>query len=565
MRKIKFAFITLFLILCSSVFAEDWFVCLASFKQKNNAEALVKNLANNNVGSFIAEQTVKGQLYYRVLYKTDYPDAVTARRHRDELKNNETLKKYKLSGFWICQAVTSTPSAKSVPVEEPKTVILQKTEKSSIPISEEKPYSLKINSYKEEQAAVSDKKRLEDKNIDSYIVKSYDDKTYFNFDLHAGAFETPEQAEPLIKKIEDAGLPEPKLSDYNEIKESIEKYNSVVEAQEIRFQDGNTTIPETITPQVRKLIQQFPINRDFQIEEILICDMDNVRKFNTDLPDDFKELYLDSSELHASTLTTYHDSLYDKKIGILMCQADSGCFEKLLNDINQENAIQFAIKDDIINAYILEKDSDQILVGFNPDFSLMIMMISSSFSKAEYEAFINNFDNDSNLLIYPQIRKSLLVLPDESAQTKRDFVFFYLSKVSDDYPSEKGFAKWSLPIPGHWKATGVFNQNNDELRVSFFDLDYDFNAKKIHQIFMDDHNSQSQNSTNHASTLELAESWYVSNFFGDQELSFSTNSYIVAVDAYTGGSINEEELLQMSRDLKIWNSIPQKATEINAK
>ena len=41
-------------------------------------------------------------------------------------------------------------------------------------------------------------------------------------------------------------------------------------------------------------------------------------------------------------------------------------------------------------------------------------MISHDFTEDEFKAYVNDFTNDSNLLIYPQIRKPLLVLPDNN-------------------------------------------------------------------------------------------------------------------------------------------------------
>ncbi len=73
-------------------------------------------------------------------------------------------------------------------------------------------------------------------------------------------------------------------------------------------------------------------------------------------------------------------------------------------------------------------------------------MSSYDFTTDEFEAFLDDFENDSSLLVYPQIRK----------------------KESDT----------------------LFYQDDKRISVGFFDLDYDYNAKNIHEMFMDTHNEE---------------------------------------------------------------------------
>ncbi|MBQ2124697.1 MAG: hypothetical protein II196_02775 [Spirochaetales bacterium] len=59
------------------------------------------------------------------------------------------------------------------------------------------------------------------------------------------------------------------------------------------------------------------------------------------------------------------------------------------------------------------------------------------------------------------------------------------------------------------------------------------------------------NSDNHPSSLELADSWYL-NSFSSNELSFSTKSYIIAVNSYSGERIPENDLIGVAKELQIW-------------
>lgn len=132
-------------------------------------------------------------------------------------------KKLNLTGLWICQA--RKPENKKVVekiVEKPVKPVVLEENKNEIPVSEEKPYSVLVHSYKEEQAAENGKKRLKENQIDSFILKTFDEKSYFSFDLHSGAFDSPEEAEPLQEKLEELGIEDTKIADYEKEKEKVQ-------------------------------------------------------------------------------------------------------------------------------------------------------------------------------------------------------------------------------------------------------------------------------------------------------------------------------------------------------
>ena len=72
------------------------------------------------------------------------------------------------------------------------------------------------------------------------------------------------------------------------------------------------------------------------------------------------------------------------------------------------------MKDLIMNCCISNTEDSFVINGSNADKSLSVTMISHDFTEDEFKAYVNDFTNDSNLLIYPQIRKPLLVLPDNN-------------------------------------------------------------------------------------------------------------------------------------------------------
>lgn len=121
------------------------------------------------------------------------------------------------------------------------------------------------------------------------------------------------------------------------------------------------------------------------------------------------------------------------------------------------------------------------------------------------------------------LRKALLMIA-------RDDTYFSCLGVVFGYNAIVKFSGW----------------NTEELSDSGSWFYYDYNAKRVHQMFMDDHITTEKG---HASTVKNADSWFVEIWDATREVSFSTKSYIIAVDSY---DLDEEELVVLSDELQIW-------------
>ena len=551
----RFFSIIIFTFLINFSFAQNVHVCLGSFKILTNAQRLVKNLNELNEEAFIYQAQVNGQTMYRVLLSKEFKDKDDARSFKEKINNSAFAKKLNLSGLWICKT-EKTSTIEEVPVKK-ENIVLKENE-NKIPLSEEKPYSVLVHSYKEEQAAENGKKRLQENNIDSYVLKTFDDKTYFSFDLHSGAFESEEQAEPLIKQLEEIGIEETKISNYETEKEKIEKYDEVIKTQEVVFDNGNTQIPELYSQPVVQLIKEFPINKNFSLEQLAIFDFDNIRAVEGELPelDELYSLISDSQSVHAASLAFYKDELFNKQVMIYISSGDENTFFNLeaftqyYKNKDNEDSIEFSesdfmLKDGILKSLIVQTSDGNIFYGVNENKNLAILMLTEDFTKNEFTDFINNFENDSSLLIYPQVRRTLLVLP-KNTDIERTFLSFTLEKINYSYVVSKDYANWSYPIVGHWNADAILCQEDEKLSVGFFDLDYNYNAEHVHKMFM---NAHVTNEYSHSSFVEKAPSWYV-NSFNTKEVSFSTKSYIIAVESY---NLTEEDLVKLADELIIWD------------
>ena len=104
MKIKKNLFAIFFICVGGFLFAENWFVCLSSFRSPENAEIFCSQLSENNINAWIYfSRTEKGD-FYRVLYSKPCNDADEARLLRDKIDSSKVAKKLALNGLWILKA-----------------------------------------------------------------------------------------------------------------------------------------------------------------------------------------------------------------------------------------------------------------------------------------------------------------------------------------------------------------------------------------------------------------------------------------------------------------------------
>lgn len=556
--KIKRLFVSLiFCFVLQSLIAQEWYVCLASFKNQDNAKNYTAVLGQYDLPSWIyLSNTPKGD-FYRVLYDLPSQTIEQARKLRDEVATTKGAQALQLKGLWVCVAQKEIIPAP----KKNDSVVLTTNKKQQNITSEEKPYSVHIKSYKEESPAVRDKERLEKKNIDAYVLKSYDEDTYFSFDLHAGAFENEKDTAPLIDQLEDLGIEGAKVSNYTDIKDSIEQYNSIVDKTTVSASQGNFEIPDSFSKPVQKIIAEYPINPDFQLEKLEIFDIDLYNKGERFI-DDYDSIVLGicqdlSGEPNAISYALYNDVLYNRQFEYIVATGPESCFIEMKDELENNSSavyIPFNVKGQIYDCWYTIEEKYLNLKGFSKTCDSIVMLNSHDFTEEEVEAFLNDFTNDSSILVYPQIRKNLLTLPKKNPDVERDFIQFKLYQVNESYAENKNYAIWAIPIVGHWCADNIYYQNDKRISTSFFDLDYDYNANKIHKLFMDKHYESALTENNHPCNVKNRGGWFVNQLFlGSNEVSFTNGVYIVAINSYYDEFFTEEELISFAEELQIWD------------
>lgn len=444
-------------------------------------------------------------------------------------------------------------------VEEPKT--LGANEKAVL--SEKNPYSVIVRSYKYEQFAENDSARLKELGFEPYILKTFDDKEFFAFNIHVGAFASLDEAEELNSQFADAGIPDTMVSDYNEIKENLQKYDDVILRESVSFDNGQSEIPTCVPESIAKLVKQFPANKDFPIQEITIIDYDNYLAVR-DKPNLSSELraYLEEEEgLHSALLAKCRDELYRKEVSVFFANADQHKEDDILGEF--EN-MQFGATDGVFDCVLYENDGELVLSGTNISEKMCVKIKTRDFSKEEFINLLIDSFNDGSLSLYPQMRRTFYVLPDKNPDDEREFIIFNFKKVGEEYASDRNYAEWAVPIVGHSLAKSYFYASNSLLCIGFYDLDYDFNAKNVHAHFTEAKNTTEITETNKPVSVNGIEGWYLLNP-KQKEVSFSTKSYVIAIDTEPTSVLSKDDLIKVGTDLKIWDSGSDAGADFDAK
>lgn len=535
--------------------AGDWYVCLGSFRVAANAQNLSVLLNERGLPNAVTRHGDGPDTLYRVVYERPFADRDEARIFKNGLLGDSRVRSLGISGLWICEAEIGEPqgavgqsaqSPEKIDDKQDTTEILQKNDGEQIPVSDEKPFSLKVRSYKEEHPAVQNSERLRKNDIDAYVVKTYDDNEYFSFDVHAGAFATPEESADTEAALAALGINDATLSDYGEIKEKMRRYDEVVQQDDVVFETAeNAAMPE-FSAAVRTCLADLPVNKNFLIENITIVDFDTLAKAAGGY-DQFKS-FATTDGIHALSKAVYFDDLFGKRVEVSVAECEP--LPKM--DESDGEQADFALPGgDVLSAHIIANGNIRTVEGMNTARTLIVKIDAYDFSDDEFEAFMNNAWADSATVIYPQLRKSLCVLPKNA--DGRHFAAFTLSHLAQSYAVIKDYANWAIPRVGHWIAEGYFLQGNEKIKVSFFDMDYAYNAQKVHEMFMNEKRNLIISDSNHPATVNGVDAWYLKSLSGSlKSIDFSIKSFAVGIYVDINSSLNEDDLHAFASDLLIW-------------
>ena len=511
-----------FLFSFNSLFCESWFVCLGSFKIKQNAQNRVDELQKYNITCFIYETQTEGQLLYRVLFDESYDDRTAARTARNNLEKLDAMNKLGIKGLWICTAE-----------REVFTEILE----PELEIEEELEFELESEAESEiEPEPVPELEHVPEPEPEPEQESEPELESEPETEMET---EPEPETEP-----ETEPEPEPELDPIPE--------PEIENAQPVIHNEWTQPVSSIIPEEIQNCITQLPLNKKFQIEEIAIINFGTMKysEVSNNLKEKLKLFTTDASLSKAVSLTIYKNELSEKAVGVLIAQGEAGQFSEADIEKEAEFLCDYQIRGYVLKSRLYTLPNGIYLFGTTEDGTIRIEMGAENFTFEEFNTFMNESYESGNPEIYPQLKDGLEFLPEVS-ETQRNFKSFTLNKVGKDYIELKNNQDWAWALYGHWYAKALFNHSGEEIRVSFYDLENADNAQKIYQMYMKSHSAAAQNADNHSEQVHETTGWYIKNPDG-RELTFTKQEYIVAADADYYSTLDLPDLHELADDLKIW-------------
>ena len=522
-------------------------ICFGTFLNENFAEALAATLADEGVeAEIIQEERYPGSVYLFVVSQ-EFASEKAAAAEIQKLKADRVIEK--------------------ADAGEPRTVVFKDpvfyefksaaaVQKNDFPLTEELPYSVFLERYKEESRAENAESRLEAQGIDSYIVKKYDDETLMSFDLHSGAFSSEEEAEAYRRQLAEKGVGAKEVSHLDEFRGAAERFDKLTDEEEIvRFRE-NYRIPEELSPVLIEQLSYFPLHADYALSSLCLFDINNIAglvyDFDNEIFRQLSEITEKLGQRDVCSLAVYENALFGKTVTVMIFSGENPTDQTFYFEENSEARLPYKGKYGLLNFYRTDSDT---LAGVSGDRKHVIFLNAGPFSDEEWEDFISRSWYDSDRFIYPEIRETLFILP-KTGDSGRRFLAFELSRVGQSYAEEKGNELWARRIVGHWSSAIIFDCRNALTSVAFFNLDYDLNARKTHGLFMKSHREDVAGwywNISEEKSVNGAPGWFL-EADDENELSFSFGPYIVAVGS---NRLEEplpdyEEISELALDLQIW-------------
>lgn len=115
-KKLFFILCVLAFFITTSIGAEEWKVCLGSFRNKKNAETRVELLKKGGIPSSIVQhKTEDGSILYRVFYEENFQNQASAELQKKLLSDYPPIKALKINDIWFLK-VKETEVNTAVPV-----------------------------------------------------------------------------------------------------------------------------------------------------------------------------------------------------------------------------------------------------------------------------------------------------------------------------------------------------------------------------------------------------------------------------------------------------------------
>lgn len=429
----------------------------------------------------------------------------------------------------------------------------QKIEKAS----DEKPFSLQVATFRNEEDATISVQRLRNLGLPAYYVPCLTGENNLWYNVHIGCYTNTEDAKTFSSNL---SVKYPKL----EIK--IENYSNYV-SNYVDYQNevsSNTNIfkkyevakspSSSIPTNMIVNLYQFPVDKRYNVVELILANSKSYNKLYSYAGFLAKKYYFPTEKFFWNMLSSSHsfsylllqDKLFNERIGVLVFEPkDTNSFMTILSN-NEANFgtkitnISYKTKDGIINGNIYEIITEKsnfvyTFVGENLSSHHIVTFKTFDINLSNLTVLFKDEYKNKELLIYPEVLRGLAILPEN---LEYSLEMFDLYRLGWEYAKLKNNAWWAVNMVGHWNYESFYNSNESEdfIKTSFFDLIYKKKSQKIHNNFVKEKEkyqpmAKYMGIESFAVNFDNLKAWYL-EFNDSNEISFSFGSFLVAVNSF---------------------------------
>lgn len=255
----------IFFLAVSSVFADEWRICLGSFKNKSNAVTQAALLEKNGIPVYVEPfKQSNGQVLYRILYDEVITDEKSAIRHKKLIQSLPAVKSLGINDVWCLHYEESSKKVKEDVKPEEKTVPEKKAAENKVEETKvEKPVNeAKAETKVEAKAEPEVDEKPVKKTVETPVEK--DEKTLTEKKSSAKGNKAPVNkiAEKLVKpsKVEETA---PVVEEVAPVVEEIPVVEEVATVEE------EIPVVEEVAPVVEEIpaVEEIPVEETAPVEE----------------------------------------------------------------------------------------------------------------------------------------------------------------------------------------------------------------------------------------------------------------------------------------------------------
>ena len=315
------------------------------------------------------------------------------------------------------------------------------------------------------------------------------------------------------------------------------------------FNLENAKLPEGLNPDISSCIKDFPLNYDYELEELIIYDVKTV--LDVDEEDDEYIQDLDNyiyqkNKVSAAITCILKDPLYENSLTVYIQHGKDFSIEEFKTET--ERKITVGIED--YHGYISEEDEIYIFTGTNDDNNTLIKITSDNLSDIAFNSYLTTVFEQNGLYNSNNFKNSIASIAKAAPEKGREFEYCVIGNIKEA-DAEETFGDFAKAVTGNTWIWSYFYQEDQQIEVMSLNLIYDWLSEKYYADFMDSKMELQISETNRPSFVPFVDSWYYKDSSEELiELSAKVKSYFITASAYED-SLTERELVYFIEDTEL--------------